>query len=78
MLEDMKAKDENKVMSEHAKNLIKNGDVAQWKKKPIFYFVRGLRKVALELNDSGDFEISKHYSPYSDDDIEFVEKLLKK
>ena len=78
MLEEMKAKDESKVLSQHAENLIKNGDVAQWKKKPIFYFVRGLRKVALELNESGNFEISKHYPPYSDDDIEFVEKLLKK
>lgn len=78
MLEDMKAKDESKVLSEHAQSLIKNGDVAQWKKKPIFYFVKGLRKVALELNDSGDFEISKHYPAYSDEDVKFVEKLLKK
>ena len=78
MLEDMKAKDESKVLSEHAENLIKNGLVTQWQKKPIYYFVKGLRKVALELNDSGDFEISKHYPAYSDDDVEFVEKLLKK
>ena len=78
MLEDMKAKDENKVLSEHAQNLIKNGLVTQWKKKPIYYFVKGLRKVALVLNESGDFEESKKYSPYSDDDVKFVEKLLKK
>ena len=78
MLEEMKAKDENKVLSEHAQNLIKNGLVTQWKKKPIYYFVKGLRKVALELNESGNFEISKNYPAYSDDDIKFVEKLLKK
>ena len=78
MLEEMKAKDESKVLSEHAQNLIKNGDVTQWKKKPVYYFVKGLRKVAFELNDLGDFEISKHYPAYSDSDIEFVEKLLKK
>ena len=77
MLEDMKAKDENKVLSEHAKNLIAKGLVTQWQKKPIFYFVKGLRKVALVLNESGDFEASTQYSPYSDSDIEFVEKLLK-
>ena len=77
-LEDMKAKDESKVLSEHAENLIKNGAVTQWKKKPIYYFVNGLRKVALVLNESGDFEISEHYPAYSDSDIEFVEKLLKK
>ena len=78
MLEEMKAKDESKVLSQHAENLIKNGDVAQWKKKPIFYFVKGLRKVALELNETGGFETSKKYSPYSDSDVEYVEKLLKK
>ena len=78
MLEDMKAKDETKVLSDHAQSLIKNGLVTQWKKKPIFYFVKGLRKVALVLNESGDFEASTQYSPYSDSDIEFVEKLLKK
>ena len=78
MLEDMKAKDESKVLSEHAQSLIKNGLVTQWKKKPIFYFVKGLRKVALVLNESGDFEASKKYSADSDEDIKFVEKLLKK
>lgn len=78
MLEDMKAKDESKVLSEHAENLIANGLVTQWQKKPIYYFVKGLRKVALVLNESGDFEKSKKYSPYSDSDVEFVEKLLKK
>ena len=78
MLEDMKAKDENKVLSDHAENLIKNGLVTQWQKKPIYYFVKGLRKVALVLNESGDFEASKKYSAHSDNDIKFVEKLLKK
>ena len=78
MLEDMKAKDETKVLSEHAESLIAKGLVTQWQKKPIYYFVKGLRKVALVLNESGDFEASKKYSPYSDSDVEFVEKLLKK
>lgn len=77
-LEAMKAKDDNKVVGEHAKSLIDNGLVTQWQKKPIYYFVKGLRKVALVLNDSGDFIISKKYSADSDSDIEFVEKLLKK
>ena len=78
MLEEMKAKDESKVLSQHAESLIKNGLVTQWQKKPIYYFVKGLRKVALVLNESGDFEESKKYSAYSDSDIEFVGKLLKK
>ena len=78
ILEEMKAKDETKVLSQHAENLISNGLVTQWQKKPIYFFVKGLKKVALVLNESGDFEASKKYSPYSDSDIEFVEKLLKK
>lgn len=77
-LEDMKAKDDNKVVSQHAQSLIDNGLVTQWQKKPIYYFVKGLRKVAVVLNDLGDFEISKKYSADSDSDVEFVEKLLKK
>lgn len=78
MLEEMKAKDETKTLSEHAENLIANGLVTQWQKKPIYYFVKGLRKVALVLNESGDFEASKKYSAYNDDDVKFLEKLLKK
>lgn len=77
-LEEMKSKDESKVLSEHAQNLIASDLVTQWQKKPIYYFVKGLRKVALVLNESGDFEASKKYSAHSDSDIEFVEKLLKK
>lgn len=77
-LEEMKAKDKTKVLSEHAQSLIDKGLVTQWQKKPIYYFVKGLRKVALELNDLGEFEISKHYQAYNDSDIEFLEKLLKK
>ena len=78
VLEDMKSKDDNKVVGQHAQDLIDNGLVTQWQKKPIYYFVKGLRKVALVLNESGDFEASKKYSAYSDSDIKFVEKLLKK
>ena len=77
-LEAMKSKDDNKVVGQHAQSLIDNGLVTQWQKKPIYYFVKGLRKVALVLNESGDFEASKKYSAYSDSDIKFVEKLLKK
>lgn len=78
VLEAMKEKDDNKVVGQHAQSLIASGLVTQWKKKPIYYFVKGLRKVAVVLNDLGDFEISKKYSADSDSDVEFVEKILKK
>lgn len=78
MLEDMEAKDKNKVVSEHAQSLIDKGLVTQWQKKPIFYFVKGLKKVALVLNDLGDFEESKEYPAYVESDKEALEKILNK
>lgn len=77
MLEDMKTKDENKVVSDYAQQLIDDGKVAQWKKKPIYYFVKGLRKVALEIGEDGNFKPSRRYPAYNDEDKAFVENLLR-
>lgn len=76
-LEQMKEKDQSKVIGSKAKTLIDNGAVNQWKKKPIYYFVQALRKVALELNENGEFFISARYPTHSESDKNFVEKLLK-
>lgn len=76
MLEDMKIKDENKVVSDHVQQLIDDGQVTQWKKKPIYYFVKGLRKVALEIGEDGNFKPSRRYPAYNDEDKAFVENLL--
>lgn len=75
-LEEMQQKDENKVLSEKSQNLIDSGAVNQWKKKPIYYFVKGLRKVAFEIDENGEFFISSRYPAYSDEDKEFVSDLL--
>lgn len=77
MLESMKEKDENKVVSEHTQRLIDSGKVNQWKKKPIYYFVKGLRKVALEIGEDGNFKPSRRYPAYNDEDKAFVENLLR-
>lgn len=77
MLEDMNTKDKNKVVSDYAQQLIDDGQVTQWKKKPIYYFVKGLRKVALELNEQGDFVESNRYPAYNEEDKKAVEELLK-
>lgn len=63
-------------MSLSAKKLIENGQVKQWQKKPIYYFVKGLRKVALVVNEKGDFEISKKYPPLSDTDNQKIKNML--
>lgn len=76
MLEEMQEKDKNKIVSEHTQKLIDDGLVNQWKKKPIYYFVKGLRKVALEIDQDGNFVISKRYPAVREDDQEFVKRLL--
>lgn len=78
ILEEMAEKDANKKVSEHAQKLIDDGLVNQWKKKPIYYFVKGLKKVAFELNEQGDFVTSKRYPAYSESDKEKVAELLNK
>lgn len=79
MLESMKEKSEQTVneMSELTKELIENGSVNQWVKKPIYYFVKGLRKVALEVGQNGNFVISKKYPAVSAEDKLFISKLLQ-
>lgn len=72
----MQEKDRNKVVSEKTQKLIDSGAVTQWKKKPVYYFVKGLRKVALEIDQNGNFFISPFYPAYSDSDKQFVHDLL--
>lgn len=76
MLEDMQEKAENTELSAKTKELIENGDVNQWKKKPIYYFVKGLKKVALEIDDKGDFFLSSRYPAWKEEDNAFVKNLL--
>ena len=76
-LEIMQERDQNKVLSPKTKELIESEAVRQWKKKPIYYFVQGLRKVALEIDENGDFFISPRYSPYTEEDKQFVKDLLE-
>lgn len=66
-LEEMQEKSE-KPLSDSATRLIESGDVTQWKKKPIYYFVNGLRKVALEIGADGNFKMSTRYPAYSEQD----------
>lgn len=77
-LEDMQERDQNKVVSQKTQELIDSGAVNQWKKKPIYYFVKGLKKVALEIDENGEFYISNRYSADTECDKKFVEKLLAK
>lgn len=76
MLEKMADKAEYQKISEKSQSLIDSGAVNQWKKKPIYYFVKGLKKVALELDSEGEFVVSQRYPVYSDEDQNFIDDLL--
>lgn len=76
-LEQIQERDANQVLSEKTQELIDSGLVTKWQKKPIYYFVKGLKKVALEIDDNGDFYISYRYPASSESDKEFIKELLK-
>jgi len=57
--------------------MVDSGKIKQWNKKPQFYFVTGLRKVALISNGKGQLTKSDRYYPYSENDINVVNELLK-
>ena len=63
-------------MPKNAKKLIEAGKLNQWKKRPNVFFVKGLRKVALELK-AGCFEISSRYAPKDESEQQAVNDLLK-
>ena len=67
---------ETESMPDGAKKLVEAGKLNQWKKRPNVFFVKELRKVALELK-AGSFEISARYAPKDDDERQVVSDLLK-
>ena len=60
--------------------LIDEGLVNQWKKQPNTYFIKGLRRVALELTEEGEFQLSSQikYHPKTDEERLKVDELLAK
>lgn len=61
--------------SSKAQEIISSGKVNQWKKNPTIYFVKGLRKVAIELVD-GAFRASSKYAAKTDEEKEIVKEIL--
>ncbi|MFS9253392.1 PBECR4 domain-containing protein [Streptococcus infantis] len=60
--------------------LIDEGLVNQWQKQSNTYFVKGLRRVALELTEEGEFQLSSQikYHPKTDEERLKVDELLAK
>lgn len=67
----------HKNISKHSQALIDSKAITQWTKNPMIYFIKGLNKVALELQEDGNFIPSEKYSAKTTKDQEIVETLLK-
>ena len=75
-LEAMKEQLEDIRISPGAQHLIDEGLVTQWQKQPTLYFVKGLRKVALELTENGEFQPTQKYLARDAEAVERVAELL--
>ena len=75
-LEAIQDKVDGLVIQPETQALIDSGEVKQWAKQPNIYFVKGLRRVALELTEEGRFKLSPKYRPNTDEEKEIVNKLL--
>ena len=58
--------------------LVDNHELQQWKKKPDLYFVKGLKKVAIERQGDGSFKVSEKFAPTDDKSKQRVEEILSK
>lgn len=67
----------HKNISKHSQALIDSKAITQWTKNPMIYFIKGLNKVALELQEDGDFIPSEKYNAKTTKDQQVVETLLK-
>lgn len=66
-------------MNEAFQNLVNDGDVNQWAKKPKYYFVKGLRKVALEYSEEVDgFIESIRYPAKTNDERKVLETFRER
>lgn len=71
-------KDDGFVIQPETQDIIDSGEIKQWAEHPNIYFVKGLRRVALELTEEGKFEQSSQYFPNTKEEKEVVNKLLSK
>lgn len=73
----MKTASKTKI-SASAKSLINSGKVTQWAKRPNTYFIKGLKKTALELQPDGTFKHSpRYFGPATSEHKARVERFIK-
>ncbi|MCQ9212394.1 PBECR4 domain-containing protein [Streptococcus sp. B01] len=77
-LEEIEEKMNSVEIQSGTQALIDEGLVTQWRKNPTIYFVKGLRKVAFELDENGYFQIASKYQPKTQDEKAKVQELLER
>lgn len=72
----MKQNTGNKTREELLQKLVDSKKLTQWTKKQQYYFVKGLRKVAVKL-ENGELRLSKKYPPKNDNEKQYIKDLLE-
>lgn len=66
----------NKTREEFLEKLVDSKKLTQWTKNQQYYFVKGLKKVAVKL-ENGKLRLSKKYPPKNDNDKQYIKDLLE-
>ena len=68
--------DSKQEQSVNLQKLVDSKKLNQWQKQPEYYFVKGLRKVAVKL-ENGRLRLSKKYPPKNDNEKQYLKDLLE-
>jgi len=71
-----RAEQEKEILTQQTKDIIASEKITQWVKKPIYYFVKGFKKVALFILPTGDFYPTKFYLPANPEEWKKIEEFL--
>jgi hypothetical protein len=66
----------NKMREEFLEKLVDSKKLTQWTKNQQYYFVKGLKKVAVKL-ENGELRLSKKYPPKNDNEKQYIKNLLE-
>ena len=66
----------NKAREEFLEKLVDSKKLTQWTKNQQYYFVKGLKKVAVKL-ENGELRLSKKYPPKNDNEKQYIKNLLE-
>ena len=68
--------DSKQEQSVNLQKLVDSKKLTQWTKNQQYYFVKGLKKVAVKL-ENGELRLSKKYPPKNDNEKQYIKDLLE-